>query len=47
MSQQDDVGGVLGDIDGTVDRDPDIGCVQRRRVVDSVTEKADDMAAAL
>ena len=44
-SQQNDVGRVLGDIDRAIDRDADIGGVQRRRVVDPVAEIADDMTA--
>ena len=47
VSQEDNVGGVLGDIDSAVDRDPDIRRMQRRRVIDAVAEKADHMAAAL
>ena len=45
--EQDDVRRVLGDVDGAVHRDADIGRVQRRRVVDAVAEIADDVAATL
>ena len=38
--------GLLGDVDGAVDRDADIGGMQRRRIVDAVAEKADDVARA-
>ena len=44
-SQQDHVGRLLGHVDRAVDRDADIGRVQRRRVVDAVAEIADDVAA--
>ena len=47
LLQQNDVGRVLGDIDRAIDRDADIGGVQRRRIVDAVAEIADDVAAAL
>jgi hypothetical protein len=47
VSQQDDVGGVFGNVDGTVDRDSDIARMQRRRVIDAIAEKAHDMAAVL
>ena len=42
--EQDDVGGVLGDVGGRVDRDPDVGVVQRERVVDAVAEERDRRA---
>ena len=45
--EQDQIGGRTRDIGGAVDRDPDIGGVQRRRVVDAVAHEADDMAEPL
>ena len=45
--EQDDVGRLLGDVGGAVDRDADVGGVQRRRIVDAVAEEADDVAAPL
>ena len=36
---------VLGDIDRAIDGDADIRGMERRRIVDAVAEKADDMAA--
>ena len=48
LLQQDDVGGVLGDIGRRVHRDADVGRVQGQRVVDAVTEERDvDPGAAL
>ena len=44
LLQQHDVGGVLGDVGGGVDRDADVGVVQRQRVVDPVAEEADRRA---
>ena len=41
LVEQDDVGGVLGDVGGRVDRDADVGVVERDRVVDAVAEEAD------
>ena len=41
LFEQDDVGGVLGDIGGGLDRDPDVGGVERDRVIYAVTEKRD------
>ena len=41
LLQQDDVGGVLGDVGARVDRDADVGGVQRERVVDAVAEEGD------
>ena len=41
--QQDDVGALAGDVDRLVDRDADIGRMQRRRIVDAVAEIADRM----
>ena len=43
--QQDHGSGLLGHIDRTIDRDANIGCVQRGRVVDTVAQIANDMAA--
>ena len=45
LVQQDHVGGVLGDVGGGVDRDADVGGVQRKRVVDPVAEERDPAAA--
>ena len=42
--QQDDVGQFLGDIDGGVDRDPDVRGFESRTVVDAVAKKADHAA---
>ena len=42
--QQHDVGALARHVDGLVDRDADIGGVQRRRVVDAVAEEADGVA---
>ena len=41
LFEQDDVGGVFGDIGGGFDRDPDVGGVERDGVVDAVAEKRD------
>ena len=41
LFEQDDVGGVLGDVGGGFDRDPDVGGVERDRVVDAVAEERD------
>ena len=46
LFEQDDVGRFLGDIDGGVDRDADIGGFQRRAVVDAVAQEADHVALA-
>ena len=46
LFQQDDVRRLLRDIRRRVDRNADVGSLQRRRVVDAVAEKADDMAVA-
>ncbi len=46
VPQQDQVGRLLGHVDGGVDREADVGRVQRRRVVDAVAEVADDLARA-
>ena len=40
--EQDEVGRLLGDVGGAVDRDADVGGVERRGVVDPVAEEADD-----
>ena len=45
--QQHDVGALARHVHRLVDRDADIGGVQRRRVVDAVAEKADRVAGAL
>jgi hypothetical protein len=44
---QDDVGSVFRHIDRAIDRNANIGSVQRGGVVDPVTEVGDDMAAVL
>ena len=44
--EQHEIGRLLGDVGGAIDRDADIGRMQRRRIVDAVAEKADDVAAA-
>ena len=36
--EQDDIGGLLRDVDRAVDRDADVGGVQRGRVVDAVAQ---------
>ena len=41
LFEQDDVGRVLGDVGGGVDRDADVGVVQGERVVDAVAEERD------
>jgi len=43
VTQQHDVGGILRHIDGTLDRDADVGGVQCGRVVDAVAEIANDV----
>jgi AraC-like DNA-binding protein len=43
LLEQDDVGGFLGDIDRGVDRDTDIGGLERRTIVDAVAEEPDHM----
>jgi hypothetical protein len=45
--QQDDVGGLLGDVHGRVHRDADVRHMQRRGVIDAIAEEADHMAVAL
>ena len=45
LLQQDHVGGVLGDIGGGVNGDPDVGGVQREGVVDAVAEECHGAAA--
>ena len=45
LVEQHDVGGVLGDVGGRVDRDADVGGVQGDRVVDAVAEEGDVVAA--
>ena len=41
LAQQDQVGSFLGNVDGRVDRDADIGRMQRGRIVDAVAEVTD------
>ena len=41
LLEQDDVGGVLGDVGGGLDGDPDVGGVERDGVVDAVAEERD------
>ena len=45
--EQDDVGGVSRDVDRAGDGDPDVGRVERGRIVDAVAEEPDDVAPAL
>jgi hypothetical protein len=47
MFQQDQIGRGARDVGRAVDRNSDIGRVQRRRVVDAVAHEADDMAKPL
>ena len=42
--KQDDVGQLLGDVDGAVHRNADVRGLERETVIDAVAEKADDMA---
>ena len=46
LLEQDDVGGVLRDVGGRVDRDADVGVVQGERVVDAVAEERDRRTGA-
>ena len=46
LVEQDDVGGVLGDVGRGVDGDADVGVVEGDRVVDAVAEEADVGAEA-
>ena len=46
LVEQHDVGRVLGDVGGRVDRDADIGMVQRDRVVHAVAQERDVDAGA-
>ena len=46
LVEQDDVGRVLGDVGRRVDRDADVGVVQRDRVVDAVAHERDVGARA-
>ena len=46
LVEQDDGRGVLGDVGRRVDRDPDVGVVERDRVVDAVAEEGDVRAEA-
>ena len=41
LFEEDDVGGVFGDVRSGLDRNPDVGGVERDRVVHAVTEKRD------
>ena len=41
LVEQDDVGGILGHVGGRVDRDADVGGVQRDGVVDAVAQEGD------
>jgi Double zinc ribbon len=45
--EQDDVGSVLGDVDGGRDGHADVRGVDGRRVVDAVAQEADDVVATL
>jgi hypothetical protein len=45
--EQDDVGRILGDVDGGRDGDADVCRVDGGRVVDAVTQEADDVVATL
>ena len=45
--KQDDVGGFLGDVDGAVHRDADVGRLERRPVVDAVPHEADNVPLAM
>src|SRR5262249_15995836 len=47
LFQQDDIGRLLGDVHGVIDRDAHIGRAQGRGVVDAVAHEADDVAFAL
>ena len=47
LFQQNDVGRLLGDIDGGIDGDAHVGRVQRGRVVDAVAHEADDVPLVL
>ena len=46
LLQQDGVGRLLGDIDGRVHRDADVGGPEGRGVVDAVAQEPDDVARA-
>ena len=46
LFQQNDVGRLLGDIDGAVHRQAHVGRLQRRTVIDAVAEKADHVPLA-
>ena len=45
--QQDHGGGLLGHVHGAIDRDANVGGVQRRRVVDTVSQVAHHVATCL
>ena len=47
LLQEDDVGRFLGDVDGAVDRDADVGGLERRAVVDAVAQIADHVPVAV
>ena len=46
LVEQDEVGGFARHVHGAVHREPDVGGVQRRRVVDAVAQVADHVPAA-
>ncbi len=45
--EQDQIGSRARDIGGAIDRNPDIGRMQRRSVIDAIAHEADDMAKPL
>ena len=47
LLEQDDVGGFLGDVDGAVDGNADIRRLERRAIIDAVTQEADDVPFAM
>ena len=44
--EEDDVGGVLGDVGARIDRDADIGVVERESVIDAIAEERHRRAGA-